>query len=576
MYHRPLGKYGFTTFCLILLMNVGLSAKEIHVYPNRPESIQSAIDESVSGDKIILHKGDYYETLTLVKKSNITIQAAGDGSVRIYGVMKEFTDPSIKNWNFIRKEKNDFFKNTQWIYEAVIPEKYRKINHSLPDYWSYRNNIYFGEQDMLWSYDEIASFNNRIIDGTDGQGAFFGKNKILIALNMPIEKKSNRQYVTYSGQVLAMGKLSNVIIDGGKDKQIEFLYAGRYCISVGGMLDNVTFKNIRITNPINAFYFLQCTGQNVTIEGCMIKKNLPFDCLWIDTKRSKSMEGTGIIYATGDLKNVLIKNNIIEGFFNGIAVSPGNTIIENNYLKNIGDDAIELEGPAVNTIVRNNFIKNCFVSFSLTPVEEGPVFIYDNFVFSDVESFPYQYQKDGSIRYKEPRLIKFTNLVNGEKLKNGEMMKVSGNVHFYYNTLISRKIPFTVGSYNKKEYSPVQSTFYNNIFVSEGVLTNSTGFSEDGIDVDNNVFFSSFKDKSDDRLFIGWNGSNHYKTLKNDNEWSENQFLKLNYEIKKGKFHWCRKSQKALSKVPCKKLPPEYPDAQQLNQRDKPGATFKK
>ena len=62
------------------------------------------------------------------------------------------------------------------------------------------------------------------------------------------------------------------MIDGGKNKDIEFKYSGRYCISGGGSFENVTFKNLKFTNSKDAFYFIQSRGRNLKIEnntGCI-------------------------------------------------------------------------------------------------------------------------------------------------------------------------------------------------------------------------------------------------------------------------------------------------------------------
>ncbi len=567
-------KNGLIILLLLIIYSTSGVAKDIHVYPNKISGIQTAFNNALAGDRIVLHKGDYFEILRLTNKSNISIVASGDGAIKIYGVMPEFVNQTKVPWKFIKKERNKHFKNQQWVYEAAIPNRYQEINRSLPDYWTYRNNLYFNENEMLWSYDDLASFQNRKIRGTNGEGVFFGKDKIILALNKPIEDFPKTQYVTYSGQVLATGNLANVTIDGGKDQLIEFMYAGRYCISVGGELNNVTFKNLKIINPNDAFYFLQCTGQNVTIENCILKKNVPFDCLWMDIKKSKSMEGSAIVYASGELRKFDIRKNTIEGFFNGILVIPGNVLIEKNHLKNIGDDAIELEGPVLNTICRKNFIENAFISISLVPVEKGPVYIYDNIIYSNVKSYPYEYLKDGSIREIETKLLKFWNLKGGEKLKNGKHMKVSGNVHFYYNTFISKTPPLTLGVYNKKEFSPINSTFYNNVFLSDGVITNYTGFAEDGIDIDNNVFCTSYKNLPEGLLFIGWDGPNHFRTLTNNNKWTNNAILKLSYKWKRGNFKWCKESKKALSKFKLKSIPSSFPENDTVNKRTIPGASF--
>ena len=560
-------------FCFsigLILIYFQLLAKQIDVFPNRDLTIQKAFNQAKPGDSIILHPGDYYEVLNLVEKSDLTVTASGKGLVRIYGVMPEFTEHSNDSWKFVAKQKNAHFDNTQWIYEADIPKRVRIMSSKLPDYWHYRNNFYLSEEEMLWSYADESGFADRKITGTDGEGVLFSREKIKIAINVPIASFRSRQFVTYSGQVLKIGNLARVIFDGGPNKLIEFRFAGRYCIAGGGRFENVTFRNLRFTNPNNAFYFNQSSGSNLLIENCYMKKNIPFDCLWSEIKASTTMEGTAIAYAGAPINPFIVRNSVIRGFFNGIVALPGHAIIESNTLQNIGDDAIELDGPAIETIVRNNRIIDCFVSLSLVPVEIGPVHIYNNLISNSRSSYPYLRRSDGKIRMVPPRPIKFWNLPNGKKMKDGHSMKVSGNVHIYYNTIVSPKDPLTVGNYAKKEYSPVNSTIYNNVFMSKSGLTHSTGFAQDGIDIDNNVFWSTREEVTDDRLFIGWNGANHGRSMKRSKEWTGNRLVKLDF--KKNKVEWKNRTKRALKKFELKILPDTFPDAEELNARTKPGA----
>ena len=555
----------------LILIYLQLPGKQIKVFPNRDFTIQKAFNQAKPGDSIILHQGDYYEVLSLVEKSDLTVTVSGEGLVRIYGVMPEFTKPSNDTWKFVAKQKNAHFDNTQWIYEADIPERFRMLSSKLPDYWHYRNNFYLGEEEMLWSYADESGFADRKITGTDGEGVLFSREKIKIAINTPIASFPARQFVTYSGQVLKVGNLSRVIFDGGPNKLIEFRFAGRYCIAGGGRFENVVFRNLRFTNPNNAFYFNQSSGSNLLIEDCSMNKNVPFDCLWSEIKASTTMEGSAVAYAGAPINPFIVRNNVIRGFFNGIVALPGHAIIENNTLQNIGDDAIELDGPAIETIVRNNKIIDCFVSLSLVPVEEGPVYIYNNFISNAQQGHPYTRRPNGTIRLVPPRPLKFWNLPNGKRMKDGHPMKVSGNVHMYFNTIISPKDPLTIGNYAKKEYSPVNSTIYNNIFMSRGGLTYSTGFAEDGIDVDNNVFWSTLEEVADDRLFIGWNGTNHSRSVIDSGDWMGNRMIKLNFK-RNNNVKWKNRTKRALKKFELKILPDTFPDAEELNARTKPGA----
>ncbi len=565
-------KKAFFSFLLLVLGINTITSREIHIYPNTSLTIQQAFENAQSGDSIILHKGIYHEVLKFVDKSDITILAAGDGKVEIWGSIKDLENREDAHWKFIKKSGNIQNKKLQYIYQVDIPKKYRLINKSFKDHWIYRNNLYLKNDKMLWTYDNIKQFEARKISNTDGEGVLFERDKITIAINKPIDKFSKRTIFTYTGQVLWLGNLKNVVIDGGEKKWIEFKYSGRYCIRGSGRFENVTIKNLCVVNPIDGFYFNQCAGPGLTIEDCMITKRLPINCTWSERKLSKSMGGSGIVYAGGKCDSFVVKNNTISGFFNGVNSKPKNVIIESNYISNIGDDAVELDGASINAIVRNNIIENCFVAFSLTPIETGPVYIYDNLVFSNVVKYNYSQQKGKPVRLVEPKVLKFWNLPNGKSIKNGESVKLSGNVHFYHNTCISKNNPLAVGNHLKKQRSPVNSTFYNNIFVSSGTLMQSTGFQEDGIDIDNNVFYSSKNGVTEKNLFIIDKGKKSEFNANTSQAWTGNKILPLEYNFKKGEFNWSKNSVERLEKFKLKRLPQHYPDAEMLRTRLTPGA----
>jgi hypothetical protein len=171
-------------------------------------------------------------------------------------------------------------------------------------------------------------------------------------------------------------------------------------------------------------------------------------------------------------------------------------------------------------------------------------------------------------------------LPNGKTLKDGKQQKVSGNIHFYYNTVIAKDQPLSIGILNNKALSPINSTFYNNIFYSENTLTNSTGYSEDGIDIDNNIFFASIKNRNESQLFIGWNGENRLN-LKNSNNWTDNIYQKIEFEKlvrineipQKSPYVLCEKDRNRIRQIyRVKKLPDFFPSSNILNNRELPGA----
>jgi hypothetical protein len=106
----------------------------------------------------------------------------------------------------------------------------------------------------------------------------------------------------------------------------------------------------------------------------------------------------GIGYATGG--GHVIRYNTIHDIENGIYVgavfrpgekaratmgnpryNPG-TVVHDNHIYNIGDDAIEIDGPGYNLVVLRNRIHDVFVGVSTAPCAIGPAWIlYNTFYF---------------------------------------------------------------------------------------------------------------------------------------------------------------------------------------------------
>ena len=92
----------------------------------------------------------------------------------------------------------------------------------------------------------------------------------------------------------------------------------------------------------------------------------------------------------GGANNVVIRNNYIDGYFNGVAAysagydrySTYNYDIYNNYIANIGDDAVEPETNAINWRVWNNTIRQSLSALSMGPASYGPIYYFKNSIWN--------------------------------------------------------------------------------------------------------------------------------------------------------------------------------------------------
>ena len=101
--------------------------------------------------------------------------------------------------------------------------------------------------------------------------------------------------------------------------------------------------------------------------------------------KSTRMEGTAIL-VRGHV-GTIVRDNIVHDFFNGIFTGSSGAGISaytevafdvdvyHNYVHDIADDALEVEGACVNHRFRNNTVDRSFVGVSIAPVTQGPAWV---------------------------------------------------------------------------------------------------------------------------------------------------------------------------------------------------------
>jgi len=544
------------------------------------KTINKAIEILKDGDVVFLMAGNYFETILLRKKQNIIFKAYGDGEAILYGSYLDFIDNESYPWKLLRKETNNNWNNTQYIYVAQLPKDGRRPKKS--DFQDQINFIFDKYGKQLFGYRKKENFKKRNRQNTDGEGYWFSADSIYVAVNDPYDDRYTTLYISKTGATIRNSGCKGIIFDGGEQKQLKIKYSSRYAYAGEGDIGGSKILNVQFEDCHRGAYLLGVRGEDFEFRNCSFTYKTDPKLVWKDIKATL-LESVGIVYARGELQNLIIKNSHFDGVFNGVVALPGNTEISNNFFYNIGDDAVELDGDAVNSKVFDNYFINCFVALSLCPVEIGPVYIYNNVIYSQVEKYRYEILKNGETRFALPRVLKFWNLPDGEKLLNGKKYKISQNVHFYYNTVISNDRPLSIGIYtNDKSYAPMNSSVYNNIFYSNGLLAYSTGYAEDGIDIDNNLFYSTTinLDRRDTYIFVGWNGSKKTRNLQNNSQWTNNVYKKIEFENldlitqkpDSEPYKLCKKSIQDLeNKFELKRLPSHFPSANTLNKRKYPG-----
>lgn len=503
--------------------NSGLSKSKGQAGPLK--TIYAASRKIKSGDKIVIMKGKYYDKIYLRNLDDVTITTDREGEVEWYGTYPEFLNNEEVGWKYLGKSKSSNLQNSQHLYGIPLPPQ-SKIDHSgLPDWYPSINFLYTADGDQMFGYKNKAKFDARSTSNSDGEGYYFTADSLFAAVNKPSDKKYSKLHVTRSGFTIRLSNCKNFQLLGNNNFTIQ--YSSRYCIGGEGDLSGLIVKNAYFQNCHRGFYFYGTSGSNLLISENVFDYYTNDKWIWQNIKASH-LESVGVAYAAGAIESLIIKDNLFEGLFNGVVSLPGNTLIEGNYFHNIGDDAVELDGPAKNIEVRNNILHNNFVHFSLCPVEEGPVFIHHNLIYSDVEDYAYRMEKYG-LRSKKPKTVKFWNLGNGRIEKDGKLQRVSGNVAFEHNTVIARDIPVDICNFRNKYSCPVNSSFVNNIFHSEGTIVASSAYRIDGVVVNHNLL-SSADTRSNANLITGWNGNKNLDMRSPQLE--DNKVVSLDYSIK--------------------------------------------
>lgn len=147
------------------------------------------------------------------------------------------------------------------------------------------------------------------------------------------------------------------------------------CILADNSLHNV---------PIGVFLKGENTTDNAIWRNEIYETGL-VDFTWTAIKRS-NYPRQGITGFAG--RGTSICHNTIHGFFDGIAPVSWrrpdelglnrDMDIMYNEIRNVGDDAIEIDGGGVNMRIHKNKMRNVFAAISLAPVERGPVYTTRN------------------------------------------------------------------------------------------------------------------------------------------------------------------------------------------------------
>ncbi len=491
---------------LVFMLAIGAAdtvAKDIIVRPSSI-SIQEAIDEAKPGDVIKIAGGLYFESL-VIKKSGLTIVALDETPVKITAAYPEYYHNEIQ-WRqeYTRTHQSSGRKYT--VYSAPYP-KYRKKPKGLTYGYIADEN-----DGLYFTYRDRVSFDYQYAMDEAVRGAYFDQGRIFIASET--DPNSERLYVT-DRRILEVYNVGDLIIDGGETKNITFKHGGRYGIIINQLRGKrSTIKNIKIINSHSGIMVNSIKSGELYIErnvlnqyleempwefqktGITEKMNLSRRDISKVMKAKKSsaayMETSAIFASKNGAGKIVIQDNDVYGYFNGIVSTTNDVEIAHNTLSELRDDAIEIEGNTPNNVIHHNEVSCSFVGISLVPVRQGPVYIYQNdLIMNNPPQVIRRAMKSKRLSYRNGKTLKFTNLSPRD---------ISADVHIYNNRFFALDDVLNIGSAEKPEYNPRESTFYNNTFISKGILSSSYGRARDGIDYQGNRFIGLSGDNRDMKI----------------------------------------------------------------------------
>ena len=322
----------------------------------------------------------------------------------------------------------DFNKGMQLIDDTVVNifkkiEEVNKISSQLDNianynvkhlgakgnanYYNSTDGYYYEDREFTKKATDDTSILQNIIDivGENGGGTInFPRGNYLISLknNEPntleeakklgclIIKYDNINLVGEDGaQLIQVGKNLKKLTDDYStfiNNGVEYFYRG-HSILIGNeqypKIKNTLIKNLILngtcepitlgkssswTNKTDNLISWDTTHKSIYYNN---KKGYLIDGLTIENCHFIGYRGEVIYGGGNNANNIFIKNNIIEKSVTGLSCE-GDMIIENNTIKDISTNAIEIN-PTRNMIIKNNNIIHCFNGIVIPYYKNGYV-----------------------------------------------------------------------------------------------------------------------------------------------------------------------------------------------------------
>ena len=343
-------------------------------------SIQQAINHAVPGTEVLVADGIYHETVSFPASGTagnwIQVKAEGSGAI-----LDGSANLTGNIWN---------------PYGSYKHVWYMKIGQPI--------GYLARDQMRFYNYDSIGGLLKQLghsnVPMSEGWYFQTGTRELIVR---SLDDPSHHSWqVPFLNHAFDISSQDWIWIEG-----FEMRFYGTQLDGCGICAVNashIVIRGNKIHNLQLGIYF-NWTGGDDRGNDTRVENNEIYDppvdsWPWAAVKGS-TMEGTAIV-VRGHV-GAIVRGNDLHNFNNGIYTgssgalnNPGvafDSDIYDNYIHNIGDDALEPEGTNINERFRNNKTDTTLTGISLGPITEGPVWIVRN-VFVNFEGTSIKWASD--------------------------------------------------------------------------------------------------------------------------------------------------------------------------------------
>ncbi|MBI5404963.1 MAG: right-handed parallel beta-helix repeat-containing protein, partial [Candidatus Kerfeldbacteria bacterium] len=326
------------------------------------QTIQAAVNVTQPGDEVIVQPGIYHEGITFPRSGTVGAYIKVTGQP---GAIMDGGDPTIEQ-NGLAWTPDPNYPN---VYSTSIPtDFYADWYLSFDPIW--RDTMHF------YTYDSLADARAGVAHGGGAmsEGWFFDTDTNILTVRSLTDPDTHTWHIRSHDGAFRLTSRDYIWIEGLTMRYYPL------AIYIPSGKNNVVRDN---TIQAETGVLIDNSQQGRSAEGNLIETNYMFDAPlgeWgYDAVKGTRMEAGALVswQGTGNI----FRDNRIEQHFNGIFTGDAiETDVYRNFIRQLGDDGLELDGNAENVRAWGNAVDDINSAISLAPTTVGPVWaIYNRF-----------------------------------------------------------------------------------------------------------------------------------------------------------------------------------------------------